>query len=64
MRMPLIPAPGLEIGAVVLAGVKAKPCGWPTASLDPSSGRRISKQCREQGGGMVREGLGGDRLSG
>jgi len=25
---------------VVLAGVKAKPCGWPTASLDPSSGRR------------------------
>ena len=24
----------------VLAGVKAKPFGWPTASLDPDSGRR------------------------
>ena len=23
----------------VLAGVKAKPCGWPAASLDPDSGR-------------------------
>lgn len=23
----------------VLVGVKAKPCGWPTASLDPDSGR-------------------------
>ncbi len=22
-----------------LADVKAKPCGWPTASLDPGSGR-------------------------
>ena len=28
-----------ECGAV-LAGVKAKPCGWPAASLDPSCGRR------------------------
>ena len=24
----------------VLAGVKAKPCGWPAASLDPGCGRR------------------------
>jgi len=24
----------------VLAPVKAKPCGWPAASLDPSCGRR------------------------
>jgi hypothetical protein len=23
----------------VLAGVKAKPCGWPPASLDTGSGR-------------------------
>jgi hypothetical protein len=23
---------------VVLAGVKAKPCGWPAASLDPAPG--------------------------
>lgn len=26
-------------GGVVLAGVKAKPFGWPTASLDPGCGR-------------------------
>ena len=25
----------------VLAGVKATPCGWPTASLDPSCGRSL-----------------------
>lgn len=24
----------------VLAGIKAKPCGWPPASLDPGCGRR------------------------
>jgi hypothetical protein len=29
---------------VVLAGVKAKPCGWPTASLDPSSRRYRKRQ--------------------
>jgi hypothetical protein len=28
-----------ECGAVS-AGVKAEPCGWPTASLEPSSGRQ------------------------
>ena len=26
-------------GATVLAGVKAKPIGWPSASLDPDCGR-------------------------
>jgi len=26
-------------GDHVLVDVKAKPCGWPTASLDPDSGR-------------------------
>jgi hypothetical protein len=35
---------------IVLAGVKAKPYGWPTASLDPSSGRRRSGSSREQAG--------------
>jgi hypothetical protein len=24
----------------VLAGIKAPPCGWPSASLDPGCGRR------------------------
>jgi hypothetical protein len=33
---------------VVLAGVKAKPCGCPTASLDPSSGRHRNGSRREQ----------------
>jgi hypothetical protein len=41
--------PALERSAV-LAGVKAKPYGWPTASLDPSSGRRRSGSRREQAG--------------
>ena len=45
-----------ECGAV-LAGVKAKPSGWPfdrlRASLDPSSGRRNLRQCREQEGEWV-----------
>jgi hypothetical protein len=31
------PLPATQRG--VLAGVKAKPCGWPTASLDPGCGR-------------------------
>jgi hypothetical protein len=30
--------PTAQDGAV-LAGVKATPCGWPPASLDPGSGR-------------------------
>jgi hypothetical protein len=60
MLMSSTPCSRLEIVAPsVLAGVKAKPCGWPAASLDPSSRRRISKQCREQGGnGMGRSGRG------
>ena len=33
------PLPATQCGAV-LAGVKAKPFGWPAASLDPGSGRR------------------------
>ena len=33
------PLPRTQDGAV-LAGVKAKPLGWPPASLDPRSGRR------------------------
>jgi hypothetical protein len=37
---------------VVLAGVKAKPCGWPAASLDPSSGRHRKGSRREQVRGM------------
>src|SRR4051794_23040863 len=28
-----------EQPGTVLAGVKARPCGWPTASLDPGCGR-------------------------
>ncbi len=28
----------LDCGAV-LGGVKAEPCGWPAASLDPTCGR-------------------------
>ena len=36
----------------VLGGVKAKPCGWPAASLDPTCGRHRFEQCRQQGGGM------------
>jgi hypothetical protein len=35
-------------GATVLAGVKAKPSGWPSASLDPDCGRRRSANSREQ----------------
>ncbi len=31
--------PPVEHGAV-LAGIKAIPCGWPAASLDPACGRR------------------------
>jgi hypothetical protein len=42
---------GGQCGAV-LAGVKAKPYGWPAASLDPRSGRRI-KKAPEAGRGMV-----------
>jgi hypothetical protein len=34
----LAPAPGQS--GTVLAGVKAKPSGWPPASLDPGCGRR------------------------
>jgi hypothetical protein len=33
---------------VVLAGVKAKPCGWPPASLDTGCGRRPIHIQREQ----------------
>ena len=29
-----------EQHGTVLAGVKATPCGWPSASLDPGCGRR------------------------
>jgi hypothetical protein len=29
-----------EQPGTVLVGVKATPCGWPTASLDPGCGRR------------------------
>ena len=32
------PLPATQRGAV-LAGVNAKPSGWPTASVDPSCGR-------------------------
>ena len=39
----------LHCGAV-LGGVKAKPCGWPAASLDPTCGRHRFEQRREQGG--------------
>jgi hypothetical protein len=35
---------GVVLAGVVLAGVKAKPCGRPTASLDPSSGRHRHRQ--------------------
>ncbi|MEO8748965.1 MAG: hypothetical protein ABI384_01090, partial [Allobranchiibius sp.] len=31
----------------VLTGIKAKPFGWPTASLDPGSGRRSNRSERE-----------------
>jgi hypothetical protein len=41
----------LSEGGVVLAGVKAKPYGWPSARLDPGSGRRGSGSRREQAGG-------------
>jgi hypothetical protein len=34
----------------VLGGVKAEPCGWPAASLDPTCGRHRFEQRREQGG--------------
>jgi hypothetical protein len=50
MRMSATPCSRLWQYGAVLAGVKAKPCGWHAASLDPSSGRRMSKQCREQEG--------------
>ena len=43
---------------VVLAGVKAKPYGWPTASLDPNSGRRDLGSRREQAG-VQDQGVGG-----
>ena len=33
----------------VLTGVKAKPFGWPSASLDPGSGRRPKGQLRGNG---------------
>jgi hypothetical protein len=35
----LAPAPGQP--GTVLAGVKAKPSGWPPASLDPGCERRL-----------------------
>ena len=56
------PAPGLGECGVVLAGVKTKPCGWPTASLDPASGqhrkaaagsRPEGAQDQESSGGML-----------
>jgi len=34
------PLPATQRGPV-LAGVKAKPCGWPTASPDPGCGRHL-----------------------
>jgi hypothetical protein len=37
------PAPRVQHGAV-LAGVKATPSGWPPASPDPSSRRRLREQ--------------------
>ena len=56
----------LECGAV-LAGVKAKPSGWPfdrlRASLDPSSGAAQSKAVPGAGGGMGVEGSGGLALA-
>jgi hypothetical protein len=43
----------------VLAGVKAMPFGWPTASLDPDSGRdppaRSGSPAAEFGGGLKRQ---------
>ncbi|GAA4386056.1 hypothetical protein GCM10023152_36710 [Agromyces bauzanensis] len=33
------PSPQAQDDGVVLAGVKAKPFGWPPASLDAGSGR-------------------------
>jgi hypothetical protein len=35
------PFPRLEEHGAVLAGVKAKPCGWPAASLDTACGRLV-----------------------
>ena len=32
----------------VLTAVKATPCGWPTATLDPGSGRRPSTRTKSK----------------
>ena len=57
-----LPAPGFGSVAPSSLGSRPSPAGGLAASLDPSSGRRASKQFRGAGGGMVREGLGGDRF--
>ena len=45
---------------VVLAGVKAKPCGWPAASLNPQLRATPSKGgSREQAGGCKNKRFGG-----
>lgn len=46
VAMALMRSRPVQCGAV-LAGVKAKPFGWPSASLDPGCGRRGFGQCRD-----------------
>ena len=46
-------------GGVVLAGVKAKPCGWPSASLTPAPGDTDMSNRREQAGDARSRGFGG-----
>src|SRR4051812_48050835 len=41
------PLPATQRGTV-LAGVKAKPFGWPAASLDPGCGRRPANRRRNR----------------
>ena len=41
------PLPATQRGTV-LAGVKAKPCGWPTASPDPGCGRHPANRRRNR----------------
>ena len=42
------PLPATQRGTV-LAGVNAKPCGWPAASVDPGCGRHPSNPPPEPG---------------
>jgi hypothetical protein len=61
--MSLTPCFRLWEWGAVLTGVRAKPCGWPAASLDPAPGG-AKKQAPGQEGRIGDEGFPGVELGG